>query len=323
VTTTLDTVLLIALPASGKSEVRKYLDLLDPGRCREEFHMGQTVQLDDFPYVHMMRRVDEELRARGHDGVFYKGENRPFAHPHDWGTLVELLNQDHARLLGRETLGREGAGERLLARLDECRTRVSGEPALAHLDAGLRTEIAAALDGEAGDLFADLDQVTDTDLEGKTVVLEFARGGPQGAPMPLPEPLGYQYSLARLSPEILDKLSILYIWVTPEESRRKNDARTDPNDPGSILHHGVPLEVMLEDYGCDDVEWLLEASGKPDTVAIEAHGRRWEVPLARFDNRVDKTSFVRDDRSMWSSEDERALHDGLAACFRRLAELAS
>ena len=108
---------------------------------------------------------------------------------------------------------------------------------------------------------------------------------------------------------ILDKATILYIWVAPEESRRKNDARTDPNDPGSILHHGVPIEVMMGDYGCDDVDHLLEQSSRPDTVTIEAHGTSYTLPLARFDNRVDKTSFVRNERSDWKEDEVAALHE--------------
>jgi len=49
-----DTLLLLALPASGKSEVRTYLTARDPAR----FHMGPTVQLDDYPYVHLQIRAD-------------------------------------------------------------------------------------------------------------------------------------------------------------------------------------------------------------------------------------------------------------------------
>ena len=45
----LDTVILIALPASGKSEVRKYLDGLSPEQCREEFCMPVTRLV---PYYH-------------------------------------------------------------------------------------------------------------------------------------------------------------------------------------------------------------------------------------------------------------------------------
>jgi len=39
----IDTLLLLALPASGKSEVRKYLASLTPEQCRNELHMGPTV----------------------------------------------------------------------------------------------------------------------------------------------------------------------------------------------------------------------------------------------------------------------------------------
>ena len=100
--------------------------------------------------------------------------------------------------------------------------------------------------------------------------------------MPLPEPFGYGYSLSKLAEGILEKATILYVWVTPEESRRKNEARTDPNDPGSILHHGVPIEVMLKDYGCDDVDWLEKNSERPGTVTVEARGKKFHLPLARW-----------------------------------------
>ena len=60
-------VLLQALPASGKSEVRNFMANIEPERLKKEFHIGENLQLDDFPYVHMMRRIDRpdsSIRAR-------------------------------------------------------------------------------------------------------------------------------------------------------------------------------------------------------------------------------------------------------------------
>ena len=55
------TVLLIALPASGKSEVRHFMANIEPERLENEFHIGDNLQLDDFPYVHFMRSIDDEM----------------------------------------------------------------------------------------------------------------------------------------------------------------------------------------------------------------------------------------------------------------------
>ena len=55
----LDTILLFSLPASGKSEVRRYLASLTPDQCQNDFHMGPTLQLDVYPYVHLMHRIDD------------------------------------------------------------------------------------------------------------------------------------------------------------------------------------------------------------------------------------------------------------------------
>ena len=82
--------LLLALPASGKSEVRRYLAHLTPDQCRDEMHLGPTVQLDDYPYVHFMHRIDDELVARHQPAVFYKGPARPFLDNFTWGVLIEL-----------------------------------------------------------------------------------------------------------------------------------------------------------------------------------------------------------------------------------------
>jgi len=316
----LDVVLLLALPASGKSEVRRYFASLTPEQCRDEMHLGPTVQLDDYPYVHMMRRVSQELRKRGHDGIFFDSDDLPMKEPRDWGTLVELLNEDFDDLLKRNRPAPASAATWLLDRFDAARRKVGATPALAALPANVRAELIAGLEKESREVLADKNAGIPDSLEGRTIVIEAARGGPDGATPPLPAPLGYRYSLAQFSDAILSRASILYVWVTPEESRRKNTERTDPNDPGSILHHGVPMAVMLGDYGCDDMDWLIQQSDRPDTVRFESRGSVRYLPVARFDNRVDKTTFVRTDRKDWKPENVKALHTGLGDALARLAQ---
>ena len=316
----LDVLLLFALPASGKSEVRRYLASLTPEQCRRDFHMGPTVQLDDYPYVHMMRRVSQELRAAGSDGVFFDSDDLPMKEPLDWGTLIELLNEDFEDLQRAHRPAPASAGEWLLDRFDLARRKVGAPAPFGALPAATRRTLVAAIERDAGDLLRDKNAGIPDDLTGRTVVIEAARGGPDGASLPLPAPLGYAHTLSVLSDAILSRASILYVWVSPEESRRKNHERTDPNDPGSILHHGVPMAVMLGDYGCDDMEWLLQHSGRRDAVRIETRGKVHHLPVGRFDNRVDKTTFVRAERSEWSPADVAALHDGLGEAFRRLAQ---
>lgn len=317
-TKVLDTVLLLALPASGKSEVRKYLALQAPEKCRDDFGLGETVQLDDFPYVHLMRRVDDELAALKKERIYFQAPDRGFREGRDWGTLIALINEDREALDVPAPPRRKGAGETIMMRLEQAAMKVGIPPRLSKLDGATRAALAKRLEKEARELLDGLVTARPASLEGKTIIIEAARGGAEGSTMPLAAPFGYLYSLSLLSPRILERASILYIWVTPEESRRKNLARTDPNDPGSILHHGVPEAVMRGDYGCDDMGWLIEQSDKPNTVRIEAHGRTYHLPVARFDNRVDRTSFVRDDAKTWKPEDVKALHGGLREAFALL-----
>jgi hypothetical protein len=321
---TLPIVLLLALPASGKSEVRKYLASLEPAAARRDFHLGPTVQLDDYPYVHLMRRISEELRGAGHDGVFFDSSQLPMKDGRDWGTLIELVNEDHADLVAQPVIEPRSAAEWLLGRFDAARAKVGAEAAFGRLAAPVRAKLVAAIEADArtllGDKRAEMARATDG-LDGKTIVVEFARGGPEGAEPPLPAPLGYQYSLGCLTDEILARAAILYIWVTPEESRRKNDARARPGREGdaSILHHGVPIAVMRGDYGIDDMAYLIDTSDRPDTVRISTRGKMFHLPVARFDNRVDKTSFLREDPARWSEPDVRSVHRGLQEAFERLS----
>jgi hypothetical protein len=86
------------------------------------------------------------------------------------------------------------------------------------------------------------------------------------------------------------------------------------------------MEVMLGQYGCDDMAWLLAQSDRPGTIRVDRiipAGDRYEartthLPVARFDNRQDLTTFVREDRKLWKPADVDAIHGGLKAAFDQL-----
>jgi hypothetical protein len=316
---TIDTLLLLALPASGKSEIRRYLEHLDPEVAEAEFRLGPSVQLDDYPYVHSMRRIAEELRALGEPPVFFADDASPFLEPRDWGTLIQLLNEDY-RLLGTTPTRPASGAAWLLDRIDEARRAVGAEPELGTLPLTTRERLEEALESEAMQVWDDLAAAVSVWKPGDTVVIEFARGGPDGASRPLTPPYGYAYSLAQLSEEIRTRSSILFVWVTPEESRRRNDERARPGRDGdaSILHHGVPEAVMLGDYGTDDLPWLIEQGGG-DVVNVGDGPDTGAIPVAVFDNRIDHTSFLRADPAEWPPGDVAALRQELGAALRQRA----
>lgn len=323
-TKSLDVLLLLAFPASGKSEVRKYLASLTPEQCRDDFHMGPTAQLDDYPYVHLMRTIAQTLKAMNEDGIFFDADSEPMKEPKDWGTLIELVNEDFHDLVTKNLVAPKHPAQWMLDRFDAARTKVGAKAAFAAMNPELKAKLLAAIGPECEKLVKGKNEGIPETLEGKTVVIEFARGGPDGSKMPLPAPYGYQHALSLLSDELLSRSSILYVWVTPEESRRKNIERSNPAKTGANLHlslnHSVPLKVMMNEYGCDDMEHLINTSGKPDAVKVQAHGKTYFLPVARFDNRKDKTTFVREPKESWRKDDVKALHDGLAEGFSRLVK---
>ena len=275
---TLDVLLLMALPASGKSEVRKYFGSLSPEQLHSDFHIGANAQLDDYPYVHLMRSISHELVALGQDGVFFDADDQPMKQPLDWGSLIHLVNDDFADLMARRKISAADPAEWALGRFDAARRKVGAPPAFSSMKADVKARLKEKIGKECADLLKGKNDGIPDSLDGKTVVIEFARGGKDGSKFPLPAPYGYQYALGQLSPELLQRASILYVWVSPEESRRKNIERANPTKQaaGNVhlsLHHGVPMAVMMNEYGCDDIEYLMSLSDKPDTVKIEAHGK--------------------------------------------------
>ncbi len=303
-----DIVLLLALPASGKSEVRNFMAHMDPEVLKRDFHIGQTLQLDDFPYVFIMNRIDAELEKMGKK-PYFRQDGGSLGN----GILIKLLNQDFYALTAMDRTRPESYAKTMFDRFDKACAEVGDPKRMSVLGEDTLDALALAVEKDCKAQFDErLSFYPDDDLlEGKTIMIEMARGGPDGSEMPLHDPDGYQYSVRMFAPEILEKATILYIWVTPEESRRKNDDRTDPNDPGSILNHGVPLDVMLKEYGCDDMLYLKETSEVEDTITIRAYGNTYHLPLGIFDNRVDKTTPFRSRPEFWKPEQIEEVTEGI------------
>jgi hypothetical protein len=108
-----------------------------------------------------------------------------------------------------------------------------------------------------------------------TTIIEFSRGVEHG---------GYARAFDHLSQEIIERLAILYVNVSWEESFRKNRARFNPIRPNSILEHGLSDEKMEHLY--KEIDW--EEVSAPDPQYINLNGR--QVPYVVFENEDDVTT---------------------------------
>ena len=70
----------------------------------------------------------------------------PFQEPLDWGTLIELINEDYEDLHHKPTLNPASAAAWLLDRLDAARVKVGAAPALGKLTPELRRRLEEVLD---------------------------------------------------------------------------------------------------------------------------------------------------------------------------------
>lgn len=325
----LQTVLLLALPASGKSEVRAFLRWLErkgDGILERDFHMGPTVQLDDFPFVNFMRVMDAALLSMGLVPEFFLGANRPFCDKREWLTLTHLLNTAYADLANWERAAAHITVENFMERLNLARVR-AGLPhvfATRHGGLALRQKITVleALEPHLATYSRErentLRSLGSSGLTGKTLVVEFARGGRENATMPLTNN-GYAASIGALDQRILANTGILYVWVTPEQSRAKNEARARPGEESSDLHHSVPDEVMRQAYGCDDIGHMLKTSIVPNAVQVATTRGTMTIPCVRLDNRADVTTFAQSPPAGWQVADVKGLYDPLSAAMRSLA----
>ena len=195
----IDALLLLALPASGKSEVRTFIASQETSFMRDKMFLGDTIQLDDFPYVHMMRRIDEELSKQNLATAFFSHETKTFHNGFDWGTLIELVNEDYKSLVEKNLRPNDNAGAWIVSRIQNARKTLGLENPFEKYSDQQIAAISDAIEKDASELATELRQTLSCDMEGKTVLIEFARGGPDGSSMPLVEPHGYHHSISKLS----------------------------------------------------------------------------------------------------------------------------
>ena len=108
-----------------------------------------------------------------------------------------------------------------------------------------------------------------------TTIVEFARGKEHG---------GFQRAFAHLSKELAERMAILYIDVSWQESLRKNRARFNPHRPDSILEHGLPDEKLEKLYR--QVDWEQVSRSDPHFITIQDV----KVPYIVFENEDDVTT---------------------------------
>mgnify|MGYP001814427263 CR=1 FL=1 len=244
--------------------------------------IGPPVHLDDYHYVRFMWQACEIAVGMERGPLFIEPDDFTVRDPREWETLICLLNEDYAALGPAGHPLPASPAEWMLARLEAAHERAGMPSPFAGLDRAAKRDLITAVAGDAASLATEIG--SRRRLPGSTVVIEFSRGGPEGASLPLDAPHGYAHALGALSPRILERGVILYVHVTPQESRLRNRQRAEPGPDGSVMAHSVPESVMRAHYGTDDMPWLVEHAQRPGTVTVRAHASIYHVPVAIFDN---------------------------------------
>ena len=84
-----------ALPASGKSESRRFFKSLTKEEMAQ-FHLGDSrTQVDDYPYVDALEKIDAICNQTLGKTVFKDPNTRLFFSGYEWGVLTYLINEDY------------------------------------------------------------------------------------------------------------------------------------------------------------------------------------------------------------------------------------
>jgi hypothetical protein len=92
------TILLIARPAAGKSEILDYLKRTPSEERARRFHIGRMEEIDDFPMLWTWFEEDALLERMGRPRLHTDAEGY-FLHPYLWDLLIERMSLDYQKKL--------------------------------------------------------------------------------------------------------------------------------------------------------------------------------------------------------------------------------
>ena len=94
----ISTLILIARPAAGKSEIIHYLTQLDLKERRDEFHVGEIKFIDDFPFLWRWFEEDEILQEMDKPRI-YTDQEGYFQFQYYWDLLIQMINLEYKKQL--------------------------------------------------------------------------------------------------------------------------------------------------------------------------------------------------------------------------------
>lgn len=95
---TFDTLMLLARPAAGKSEIIAYLYNTPIEERRRRFHIGEFVEIDDFPMLWVWFEEDHILSEMGLPRL-HSTDNEEFNDHNLWNVLIRRICLEHQKLL--------------------------------------------------------------------------------------------------------------------------------------------------------------------------------------------------------------------------------
>ncbi len=98
---TFEIIILTARPASGKSEVIDYLKKVDTETRTKRFHIGNFVEIDDFPFVWDTFVIDDILTKHGKERCF-TDEDYYFKDHFIWNLFIEKINVAYLKRVAQE-----------------------------------------------------------------------------------------------------------------------------------------------------------------------------------------------------------------------------